>query len=278
MFFGLNKDLEGKFVLVKSLCMLSWYPSAHPRHSQGYLTVGMLHSDKFPMLTVKAWNGRLILIFINRCLQTKISDEKNQGHQCSVELLNAALAVQCLCRWFDLTERSGRYLEPTVAEEIYESGVKFLSTYLRLATDAVLDKKTRWKVIPKHHVFRHILEDTRCSLMNSRFYHCFRDEDFVGLCKRLAVRCHKGGLFEFRILMRYLLRLSTWQPGGWKKRHLCSVSVGAWMGLVPAWEFQQFIGTFIGEFIGKCKNRKVAGFDQLSPSDHVSYTKTATFP
>lgn len=71
----------------------------------------------------------------------------------------------------------------------------------------------------------------RCKVFTLQlpFFHCFRDEDFVGLCKRLAVRVHKGPLFEYRIMARWLLRLSSWDPS-WKLKRC-----GMWRGMCKSW-------------------------------------------
>ena len=172
----------------------------------------MLHSESFPCLTIKAWNGRLLLIFVDRCLETQIKNEKGQSQRVDVELLNAAIATRALCRWFDLIERSPRFLKQHVADEIFKAGMLFLATYNRLALHSVIQKGFRWKFLAKLHPFAHLCEDMRDNLFNCRFFHCFRDEDFMGLAKRLALRVHKGPLFEYRILTRWLLRLASWDP------------------------------------------------------------------
>ncbi len=182
------------------------------RHSQGYLTAGMLHAEGFPCLTIKAWNGRLFLIFLDVCLSAQIDVLKQASQQPSMELLHASVVTRSLCAWFDKVERCGRYLDPQDADEIMNIGNTFLMTYQGLAWASVIEKTGRWKFLPKLHVFCHLCEDMWLSQFNCRFFHCFRDEDLMGLCKRLAVRCHKGPLFEYRVLTRWLLRLASWDP------------------------------------------------------------------
>ena len=48
--------------------------------------------------------------------------------------------------------------------------------------------------------------------MNVRYVHTFKDEDNVGVVKKLAEKVTKGELMEYRILCRFLLRLGTWTP------------------------------------------------------------------
>lgn len=190
--------------------------SKQVRHSQGYVTVGMLHADTFPCLTLKAFNGRLIVIFLDLCLRTYIQNTRGGGMDPSMETINASAACQAICFWFDCVERAGRYLTQEQANRIYHHGLTFLCAYQRLGVDSVLAGTKRWKYLPKLHIFKHLNEDMISDLLNCRHFHCFRDEDHIGLLKRLAVKVHKGPLFEFRILTRWLLRLDTWVPSGTK--------------------------------------------------------------
>ena len=114
--------------------------SGQLRHSQGYLTVGMLHAEGFPCLTIKAWNGRLFLIFLDICLSSQIDTLKQAGQQPGVELLHASLVTRCLCSWFDKVERCGRYLDPQDANDIMNIGKTFLMVYQKLAWASVIEK------------------------------------------------------------------------------------------------------------------------------------------
>ena len=173
----------------------------------------MLHSEGFPCLTVKAWNGRLLTIFIDKCFAAYIKAKEEAGSTVCAEVLNASLAARAICGWFDAVERAKRFLTQDEATTIYNFGMTFLKTYHRLSMMSVLSGVRRWKVIPKLHILMHLNEDAFHKRVNPRATHCFRDEDNVGLVKRLAIRVHKGPLFEYRILTRWLLRLGTWRPG-----------------------------------------------------------------
>lgn len=172
----------------------------------------MLHAEGNPCLTIKAWNGRLMLIFLDQCLATYIKGMHDAGSPVAVEVLNTSVATRAMAAWFDSVERSGRILSPSEARSIYNFGMTFLKAYHRLGVQAAVTGSRRWKFIPKLHVVHHLCENAVMYGENPRFVHCFRDEDHVGLIKRLAVRVHKGPLFEYRILTRWLLRLDTWHP------------------------------------------------------------------
>jgi hypothetical protein len=92
--------------------------------------------------------------------------------------------------------------------------MKVVRTIERLAIIGLCKGINRWRLQPKLHCLVHISEDHRIFLVNARTYHCFIDEDFVGLVKRLALKCHRGDLLELRILLRWLLRIGSWIPGG----------------------------------------------------------------
>ena len=171
----------------------------------------MLHTaDTYPCLTVKAWNGRLLLVWLDVCLPAMMT---RAGAEASVELRNAALAARALTAFYDRIERSPRYLSEEQAQSIWKYGYAFLAAYQRLAKATFLDGERRWRYIPKLHAMMHLIEDMRDRKVNCRMFHCMRDEDHVGLMKRLCQAVHKGALCEYRILTRFLLRLASWQPG-----------------------------------------------------------------
>ena len=71
------------------------------RHSQGFISSGMLHmQDGFPHLTVKAWNGQVLLVFLDRCLTALVA----AGAQ-DQEIQLAHLATRAMTCWFDRLAR-----------------------------------------------------------------------------------------------------------------------------------------------------------------------------
>ena len=180
------------------------------RHSQGFLTTGMLHVDRgYPLLTVKAWNGQLLLAFLDVCLE--VLQKRQPG---DLETYLAFMCTRALVCWFDRLVRYPRLLSPEQGRDIAYFGFRFIRLYKRLAVHGVINKLNRWKLIPKCHPFRHMQEDMCRKLYNVRFCHTYKDEDFVGVMKKLCERVSKSDLMEFRILTRFMLRLSTWKPKG----------------------------------------------------------------
>ena len=167
----------------------------------------MLHiTDGFPALTCKAWNGQVLLAFLDICVA-------NLFHQHAEEEIElASLAARAMVCWFDRLSRYPRYLSEFQSRDISRYGFTFLRLYQKLSYYSVIHKCARWKLIPKHHPYRHLNEDMAIRRMNVRYVHTFKDEDNVGVVKKLAEKVTKGELMEYRILCRFLLRLGTWTP------------------------------------------------------------------
>ena len=66
----------------------------------------MLHmQDGYPHLTVKAWNGQVLLVFLDRCLTALVA----AGAQ-DQEIQPAYLATRAMTCWFDRLARFPRLL------------------------------------------------------------------------------------------------------------------------------------------------------------------------
>lgn len=58
------------------------------------------------------------------------------------------------------------------------------------------------------HQLDHVSQDVLQERWNPRNYHGFADEDFIGIIKKIARKCHTDTI-ETRIAQRYLLRLKA---------------------------------------------------------------------
>ena len=188
--------------------MVCVIPEILLRHSQQFFNSGLMSTtDGFPTLCCKAFNGRLLLIFLDVCLHTLVDSGNVQGN---AEVYNACTASRALKSWYDLLERSPRFLNDGQRVELHDLAMKFVRVLERLAVIALLNQRMRWRLQPKVHSFIHIAEDHLWFGVNARSVHCYIDEDSIGLMKRLALRVHRGSLMELRMLCRYLLRLGSW--------------------------------------------------------------------
>ncbi|CAE7699244.1 unnamed protein product, partial [Symbiodinium pilosum] len=132
-------------------------------------------------------------MFLERCLEIlKRGDETR-------EVFAAHAACVAICCWFDHVERAPRYLSDEQVTGITKAGTTFLRAIELLARIGVAEQKARWKLLPKAHAMAHIIEDQHEEKYNSRFYHCYADEDAIGQWKKLVIRVNKS-LLEFRCL------------------------------------------------------------------------------
>lgn len=163
--------------------------------------------DGYPFLTVKAYNAQVLIIFLDRCLTSLLSQ-----HPDDTECKLAHLAARAMVCWLDRLARFPRLLSQPQGDEISKLGFQFLRLYKRLAVLGIMKKAARWRMLPKLHPFRHMNEDMKKHRYNMRYCHTFKDEDNVGVMKKLAEKVVKGDIMEMRILTRFLLRVGSWVP------------------------------------------------------------------
>ncbi|CAE7245657.1 unnamed protein product [Symbiodinium sp. CCMP2456] len=170
----------------------AWATAQHVEHSVPFLTSGMLFGDggPFPCLTLKAHAGKIFLLYIGGCmrdLMRRVADP---------EVKLASMMLDSLLRWFHLVETAPRRLQlPAFLCCSGEAGAASLSIL-------------RWKLLPKHHAFAHVLEDSLLRRENPRAFHCFQDEDMIGQWKKLCSGT-QGALMEYRLMARWLVRLGA---------------------------------------------------------------------
>ena len=122
----------------------SWASGNRVQHSQGPFS-GLFTRDPFPLLALKAFNGRIFVMFLERCLEIlKRGDETR-------EVFAAHAACVAICCWFDHVERAPRYLSDEQVTGITKAGTTFLRAIELLARIGVAEQKARWKLLPKAH-------------------------------------------------------------------------------------------------------------------------------
>ena len=163
----------------------------------------------YPCLNLKAYNGRLFLMFfqvvLSACLAA-IGPQLTDSMKNELEIASATITA--LTAFFHRMESAGRYLSEQEASAIMEAITTFLQLYGLLALHAMRHSVARWTATPKFHMLRHMGEDMLTTRINCRSFHCFIDEDFIGHWKKLAIAVPRE-LMEFRMLTRYLLRLKA---------------------------------------------------------------------
>ncbi|CAE7255271.1 unnamed protein product [Symbiodinium sp. CCMP2592] len=181
-------------------------------HSLATMPAGLLDLEQgtYPVLKLKAWNGRLMILF----LAVALKGLSEPGDDLLRKERRAALAAaECVACIFDRSERAARLLTEQEAESISEAILKFLMIYKQLVKISVSRNCPRYKIIPKMHALLHVGEDVRDTRCNFRHFHCFMDEDYIGQMKELTIKLPKvGGGLEYRLLTRWLLRLGASRP------------------------------------------------------------------
>ena len=180
------------------------------------MSSGMLSFESgggaFPCLSLKAWNGRLMVAFFQVVLQTLCSSRHLQPEDESLkeELVLASAATTAVTALLHHMETSPRYLTEQQAALMKEACTTYLRLYQVLAFKSAERRWCRWKAIPKMHLLLHLVEDQCKCKYNMRFFGCFQDEDFVGQFKLLVAEVPKE-LLEYRCMTRFLLRLEAMQ-------------------------------------------------------------------
>ena len=179
------------------------------RHSQATMTAGLLswEGGAYPCLNLKAWNSRLLLAFFEVVLASlKGRTDLDLTPALQKELTLASAAATAMVSLLDTMERSPRFLSEEQASSMHLACTTFLNLYQLLAAHSLVTQCPRWKATPKFHAMLHLCEDQCQGLQNMRAWHCFTDEDYVGVFKQLVLQCPKE-LLEFRCITRMLLRL-----------------------------------------------------------------------
>ena len=124
-----------------------------------------------------------------------------------------------------MTEEHGRYLTQAEGDHLYQLALQSCHCWNAAACEANHQAKLRWLILPKLHILCHLGIDSRNLLYNSRFYHCFAQEDFMGFVKQVVCSTSTGPRMEERTLKRTLLKVLSSNPAEvstlrWKMRTL----------------------------------------------------------
>eukprot|EP00435_Cladocopium_sp_Y103_P022683 s1460_g5.t1 len=80
------------------------------------------------LLTAKAYNGRIILMWLTHCLLDAV--QHHPDHQI---LLMTSVAMSSLARFMTTMEANGRFLTQEAAESLHDSGMKFVNMHRALS-------------------------------------------------------------------------------------------------------------------------------------------------
>ena len=102
----------------------------------------------------------------------------------------------------NLLYNSGWYLEETTPVRVKHLGTIFMRTYLKLASQSIVNQDMMFRCKPKLHLLHHIFQNRR--LVNPAKYATWLDEDFL---KHIAktLKLVNSGTAQLRCLQRWLL-------------------------------------------------------------------------
>lgn len=106
----------------------------------------------------------------------------------------------------NMCEELPQFLDEDAANDLAGLGQEALQLYHAAASEACSQNKFAWLMLPKAHVFDHLLACVKSERYNFRFYHNFEGENMVGVLKPLCVMSLGKGM-ETRFLKRSLLKL-----------------------------------------------------------------------
>jgi len=120
------------------------------------------------------------------------------------------LGMTSTCAWalapfHWVMDTNTQFLSESAAQDAQSAGNIFLSTWSKLARDALDEGVPNFRIRPKHHYFQHLVLGLG-SCENLRYLFCFADEDFMGRVTRLARKSHRAVCIE-RTLQKYVLLL-----------------------------------------------------------------------
>ena len=97
---------------------------------------------------------------------------------------------------------------PESLKEIYDSFMRYLIAWQHAACECQLKSLKLFKLRPKHHSTDHLAAQMKRTKLNARkVMSCFPDESFLGVLKKIGIKCHSLSVMR-RVFQRYLLYLS----------------------------------------------------------------------
>ena len=96
----------------------------------------------------------------------------------------------------------GWFLESGEQQSVRFLGATYINTYLKLASEAISNRRFLWKVLPKMHILDHTTDSPR--KVNPAYYSTWMDEDFLKKAAKV-LRLTNVKTAQKRILQRWLL-------------------------------------------------------------------------
>lgn len=104
------------------------------------------------------------------------------------------------------------YLSRSQSDTLHDLAMQGCHMWYAAAWEACNQQKLRWLILPKMHLFHHMALDCKRHMYNVRGHHCFSQEDFMGILKKIVQSTSCGPKMEERTLKRALLKVVAATP------------------------------------------------------------------
>lgn len=138
---------------------------------------------EFPFLAAKAWNSRCVSAWQADVVAAMCSDGLDAEQADTLSLLKSI--TYGIHAFYTGQEHGGRFLSQSEADIIKCAFYKSVKAFKKIAIRRNQAGFRLWPLKPKWHALAHIADDLSSGAReNPRTFHCFRDEDVMGLVKK----------------------------------------------------------------------------------------------
>lgn len=172
-----------------------------PRFERARLQKGQTDFPKFSQQSAKAAATRHIVRWLRAVLDKPGVSAGEHGAK-RLAMMDAFVKFEDIC------DKNSRWLPGRDIEGMAEKMEEALLHMNALHAEAAASGKFLWKLTPKAHMATHLVFDFAASGVNPRRITCYADEDMVGRCKKIILRCH-GATAGRNLMLRYAILVCT---------------------------------------------------------------------
>ena len=197
----MTKRLEGAYAE-----FVDWLKQHHLVSSQPVFTVGRLGLTSLqssPIFKGKAHNTLMVSFWV-----TDVVTRLAEALPADEYIAAVATMMWGYTEMMSIMQRSSQWLTDAQSDALGLARSAALFCNARLASAALAADRAIWPMKPKHHLVDHMCREAIASRHNPTYFWTFCDEDFIGVMKRLATKCHRTTLAE-RVCQRFLVRYFT---------------------------------------------------------------------
>jgi hypothetical protein len=180
-----------------------------PKGSLSLRSIGRKSGTKYPELSssIKASTVKCFTVFLATvAAQFEAGDDHTR--------------VRATCAWgmaefIYVADTGGLILAPAQVTRLVYGARTYLAMYAVLARTSAVRNQYIWKVRPKLHEFKHLVDFVESSKLNPQRNACWHEESYLGQVKKLGKMC-AGGTMLRTSLLRYFMYLGL----RWERRRV----------------------------------------------------------